>query len=188
MDRREILLREYECCQQEDHHLMNHYWTIFGILASGNTITIGLLASTTQFELRSLSSVIGILVLAVVAIAMLHYLRLYRRRVDFRIIVNYERMREIEFDLGMWRNWRIHGIDDQEKRMDKHHKYQEKISTNDQVRLLAYHPESWWQDWVRSKDYQKPIGKTMADVIICALQILWAVSAVIVLICFVSDC
>lgn len=187
MDRQEILLREFESCERENHQLTNHYWTIFGILASGNTIAIGLLASITQFELSSFWSIIGIVILGIGAIFMLHHLRLYRRRIDFRIFANYERMREIESDLKMWRGWRIFGIDDQWDKIHKK-KYSDVINPDERARLLAYHPESWWIKWTEKEVYHKPAGRHMADIIIWTLKAFWLLSALIFLLRFLLDC
>jgi hypothetical protein len=85
-------------------------------------------------------------------------------------------------------NIKSNEIDDQRELIDKGDKYKTKISNEEQSKLLEYHPEIWWSSWAQNKDYQKPSGRKMADVIIYTLKVFWFVTALVVIFQFIFDC
>jgi len=92
-------------------------------------------------------------VISVFMFLVLVSLRFWLRRVSFLQQVNFERMREIESRLGLWKSWRVHGIDHWEgSHFDK------KISSEDGERLLNYKEPKWWSYWKKRQRYARPSG------------------------------
>lgn len=190
--REAILLKEYELCQRQNHHVANHYWLITGIFMSVNTaimggIIISIISGSMPTDL-AVRLVIGVLValLGLGIVYILHRLKLYLKRVDFTIWLNYKRMRDIESELGMWSNWRVVGVDQWDA---------EKQNFNDEVldddvkgRLLRYRPKDWWQSWRTSDKYMAPVGEIGAERIMCTLMSLWGVFIVAVWVILLLGC
>jgi hypothetical protein len=157
MDKQEILLKEYELCLQDIIDTSSRYWTIVNIFMAANMVVLGAIVAgvisasfikeafvkPTPPQILVAGSVLIVLGLGMIII--LISLKKYLKRANFLSAINYERMREIEFDLRIWKNWRVHGIDNWDK--------PSKISSDDRSRLTEYHPEKWWQGWRKSKEY-----------------------------------
>ena len=123
MDKQGILLREYETCQEDSRAEASSYWTIFGIFISINTAIIGGLAYglfNTNFINAILNkenipniivklTILTILFMGIILIT--KFLESWLDRVNYLIQNNNRRMREIEIELGMWKNLRIHILD-----------------------------------------------------------------------------
>ena len=106
MNRQEILLKEYEVCQQDGSSIASTHWTVVGIFIALNTALLGGAAYTILAGKLPLYENIKWLVLMfgvlVVLIAM--FLRSWLNRANFLIFTNNFRMRQIEIELGMQKN------------------------------------------------------------------------------------
>jgi sterol desaturase/sphingolipid hydroxylase (fatty acid hydroxylase superfamily) len=125
MNEKEILLKEYETCQKDNQAEASSYWTILGIFVSINTAIIGGLAYglfSTNFINAILNlktedipniivKLIMLTILFVVIIIITNFLESWLDRSNYLIQNNYRRMHEIEIELGMWKNLRIHILD-----------------------------------------------------------------------------
>lgn len=114
MDREDILLKEYEVCQSHNNSLGQQAWVTISILITVNIIAIG----QVSYEiLQNSFPVVGclnfILVICLASVMVLILIIFYRwgKRIDFIILLNNERMRQIETKLEMWKNWRVFGLD-----------------------------------------------------------------------------
>ncbi len=161
MDKQEILLKEYELCQQDIIDTSSRYWTVVNIFMAVSTAILGAIAATiisgnfikyafqrdTSPQILVAGSVI--IVLGGGMISVLKCLKDWLRRVNCLATIHYERMREIETQLGMWKNWRVHGIDNWNN--------SKKITPEDKVRLTEYQPEGWWKKrQSKLKEYASP--------------------------------
>lgn len=188
---KEALLKEYESCQRHNHHVANHYWLITGIFMSVNTaimggITISIISGSMPAN-WAIRLVIGIVValfgLGIVYI--LHRLKLYLRRVNFHILFNYERMRDIESELGMWSNWRVFGVDRwDEQKQD----FNDEVLDDIRQTLLQHRAKAWWQRWKASDEYMAPVGQKGAELIMCTLMSLWGIFVVAVWVILLLSC
>lgn len=109
-DREEVLLKEYEICEQDSNSASANNWTVIGIFS---TVSVGSLAvvvfklidiQNSNYNWQSLGFVI---ILACTAIIVLMFLKQWTSRVTFLLGNNNLRMREIEKILGMYNNIRI---------------------------------------------------------------------------------
>jgi len=129
----EALLAEYEACEQDNNASPSVYWTMAGIFIGISSAMLGgliygVMANNelfqTLFEVISMKQIttngdprqilmlgIIILILGSVIVFILYFLKGWLRRISFLQQINFERMREIELELGMWKSWRVHGID-----------------------------------------------------------------------------
>jgi len=108
MNRQEILLKEYEVSQQHINSLDTQVWqatTIFLL------INVGVLAYIFQKEKHDLNSLLLVLVIGVIFIIAFDRWKRWINRAQFNQAIIYERVRDIEDELGMWKNWYIHIID-----------------------------------------------------------------------------
>jgi hypothetical protein len=131
------LLTEYQVCQHDNSYTSVSYWTlagifigissallaglIYGVLANNDLFQIFGQAITTISATRQIWMLrIIILILGIGIIWMLCCLWHWLKRVRLLQQINYRRMREIELELGMWKSWRVHAIDEwQEMRKSK---------------------------------------------------------------------
>jgi len=112
----EALLKEYEVCQQDINSTSSNYWTLAGIFIGVSSVLLagiiyGVLANDNGFNaidctLRTLVTIFGVAIITILV-----FLWFWLKRVNYLTDRNYERMREIELDLGMWKSWRVHSID-----------------------------------------------------------------------------
>jgi hypothetical protein len=124
MDDRQILLTEYQVWQDDHNSSIQSYWIIVGIFVGVSSALLGgILAGILQSE-NSLNIFISnennniylvsrilISVFSVGIIIVLGLLWSWLYRENYLSQRGYERMREIELELGMWKSWRIHAID-----------------------------------------------------------------------------
>jgi hypothetical protein len=176
MDSQEIQLKEYELCEKRNIDVSNLYWVMVSAFMAVNTAAfVGVAVATATGAIPSSKRWLALFI-GSAFIVVLWFLREYRRRVDFEISINYERARELELQLGMWRNWRIYGVD----RWNRKKGGFDKITDEEErKRLLDHQSAQWWKDWKKSKDYRKPVGRKTADVMIFALIFLWLVLALV---------
>ncbi|MDH5695173.1 MAG: hypothetical protein OEZ00_00990 [Dehalococcoidia bacterium] len=96
----------------------------------------------------------------------------YFDRVNFLININYYRMRQIEDELGMRKNWLVHILD-----------HRNQMSGGQRGRftdlLNTYPPRPLWRFWARTW-YTPPTGRWSIRGIFLALIILWMVLIVVV--------
>ena len=83
-------------------------------------------------------------------------------------------MREIESQLGMWKSWRVHGID----HWTKDH-FDGSISSQNRERLLDYKPSKWWSYWRNRQRYAIPSGYYY-DGIFGILLFAWVITLLLV--------
>jgi hypothetical protein len=166
---RQAWLTEYQALQRDNSSSGSTYWTMAAIfIGISSAILGGLLYSVLSNSelLRALLNVskytnnaevntikIVVTVISIFMFLVLVSLRFWLRRVSFLQQVNFERMREIECKLGMWKSWRVHGIDHWEgSHFDK------AISSEDSERLLNYKEPKWWSYWKKRQRYARPSG------------------------------
>ena len=115
MEKKEILLKEYEVCQQDNIAASANAWTVISIFSSISIGSIGAVIYKTievNYDWRSL---VLIIILSFMAIIVIHFLESWTKRATFLIGVNNNRMREIEKLLNMRKNsniWEIDAWDD----------------------------------------------------------------------------
>jgi hypothetical protein len=122
-ERTEILLREYETCQQNISFHATRYWAVVGIFMAVSTAALGgliygALSSNMLFTTSCKSMLPQILAIGTLIvifglgmIVMLVSLKRWIRRINWLIFAKYFRMREIESQLGMAANWMIDTVD-----------------------------------------------------------------------------
>ncbi len=110
-DRIDILLREYEICEQDNVSASANAWTVIGIFSSIGLGALGAVIYKTIEVNFNWQSLVLILVLGFMAIIVLHFLESWTKRATFLISSNNNRMREIEKILGMSKNMRIWELD-----------------------------------------------------------------------------
>ena len=120
-DRQQILLKEYETCQSEIESIGSRYWTIFSVFLPINAGLLGwllnsIISRSSGFpfgtDVRLLALVLGVGMILIIV-----FLWCYFNRVNFIISISYYRMRQIEIELGMWKNWFVHIL---QKRLLRH--------------------------------------------------------------------
>ena len=116
-DRQQVLLKEYEICQQDNSSIGNQVWLSASVLMSANVALLAWfvyvilkelpLPENTEWLVLGLVTVVGIAIIAI-----FYCWKRWLNRMQFLKFINYERMREIETALGMWKNWSAYGLDD----------------------------------------------------------------------------
>jgi len=143
---RQAWLTEYQVCQQDSEAESTRYWTIFGIFISVNTAIIGGLiygVFNTLFINAILKgenipdtlvklTILTILFVAIILITI--FLESWLKRTNYLIQNNDRRMYEIEIELGMWKNLRIH-INDKWNMVRKKLKYQKKPCDSQNINI-----------------------------------------------------
>ena len=166
MNRREVLLKEYEICQQSINNNTSRYWIVVSIFIGINTALWGAIAYKIAYNnlgdgkgfewilLPTLATIFGIGMIVIIK-----RLELWLERVNWLIGIKYHRMREIENELGMRANIYIDCLDNWEKLSEK-----QKNSDN----LMELH-----------KSYP-PVGKESQHVR-CIYKLLMAIWSIIIL-------
>lgn len=110
--RQEVLLKEYEICQQHNNSIGSQMWVSTSIFISTNVALLGWLAkSIGSVENLNRLVLLTVPVLGIGLILILWYWIRWVDRMRFLTRVNYERMRDIEYELGMQKNWMVRGLD-----------------------------------------------------------------------------
>jgi len=152
MDRQEILLKEYEVCQQHNDSIGSQVWTSTSIFMSINVAVLGGVAYgiiTKGIPLEENTKWL-VLALGLGIISIFTFWMRWLNRMQFLTSINYERMREIEDELGMWKNWMARGLDDWDKLSDD----KKKKLTDLHTRYPRGIP--WWNN--RFPAYRPPRG------------------------------
>jgi len=118
MGREEILLKEYQTCQQNINTTASRYWITVGIFIGMNTaLWAAIVYKTTSIKFTCNIEwgwiIIPILVTVFggVMIFIVKYLGRWLDRVNWLMRIKYSRMREIEKELGMRANIYIDSLD-----------------------------------------------------------------------------
>ena len=183
---RGALLTEYQACQQDNNSIGSSYWTMAAIfIGVSSAIIIALMAgiisnenlfnlfmkqtveTQNAIEIQTLRTIIVVVVSSIVLI--LACLRLWLRRVTFLQQINYERMREIESQLGMWKSWRVHGVDHWNPKTQT---FDDHITGTDKTRLTNHKEKDWWSKWTLNRMYA-PSSRLATDGIFAVLLFMW---------------
>jgi hypothetical protein len=115
MSREDVLLKEYETCQQAVNTNMSRYWTVVSIFIGINAVFLGGITYYISIYLHQNVEwlVLSILVTMVggATIYIIFRLKCWIKRVNWLISVKYFRMREIEIVLGMRANLIVDAVD-----------------------------------------------------------------------------
>lgn len=113
MGREEILLKEYELCEEDNNASSSNYWTTVGIFIGVNTALISAIGAgiIAGFINPRWPSLVLVIAFGVIAIALVIIMHLWLYRVNHLIGVNHYRMREIENELGMMRGTLVWMLD-----------------------------------------------------------------------------
>ena len=142
---RQAWLTEYQVCQQDINSRASRYWTIVGVFMAINTALLGWVAFSIISNGVSLNEsvkwlvyinenfnwLVLVLVLGFGIIAILVFLMLWLKRVNCLIHISYYRMREIEFELRMAKNWIVDVLDNK----------WDNLSTKEKGRLANLHKD-----------------------------------------------
>ena len=147
-NRQQVLLKEYEICQQDNSSIGNQIWLSASVLMSANVALLAwfayviikelpLLENTEGFvKVLGLVMVLGLVILLGLAIIAIFYCwKRWLNRMGFLKFINYERMREIETALGMRKNWRAYGLDNFDK--------PEKLTSEEKELLVCEIADEW---------------------------------------------
>ena len=160
---RQTLLTEYQACQHDNSSTSLSYWTLAGIFIGVSSAVFGwLLYALISAASQTFSLPIAISVVGGAIIAILYLLRRWLKRVQFLQAMNYERMREIEGEVGMWKSTRIDALD----RWDG-------LTDGEKTKLTRHRPLKWWQEWQDKSKYEHPTSKWICKRIFCILFGLW---------------
>jgi hypothetical protein len=135
----QILLTEYQTCQSDVMSLKAHYWITVGIFVGINTALLAMVASSIVSVEKELWGVFIshlVLGLGISVILLLAFLWFWLCRTNLFIRINYARMREIEYELGMQKNLLIHWI---EHLNDTPNKYREKVNKLRKIYIRGIH-------------------------------------------------
>jgi hypothetical protein len=178
----QALLIEYRACQHENNAIETSYWTMASIfIGISSALLIGLIYSVfanqelLQVLLKQLSGErleihffqTLILVVGMLIVLLLSVIRLWLRRVNFLQQINSERMRDIERQLGIWKSWRVHGVDHWNI---ENYDFDNEITEKN--RLMDYKPKNWWHNWRAGRKNTLSID-SYSDLIFSVLIFLW---------------
>ena len=173
-EEREAWLTEYQACQQYNSERSTSYWTLTGIFIGFSSVLLGALIYA--FSSNKHSCLLGIItmVISTAVLVILYFLKRWLKRISFLQQINFERMRDIERDLGMWASWRIHGVDhwgDGD--------FDNNIGDKDKQRLQNYKPpdyeqRNFWKYWSDEGQYERSSSGLYRG-IFCTLFTLWII-------------
>ena len=122
MENRDVLLKEYETCQQSINNTNSRYWITVGIFISMNTAlwaAVVYKAANTNFACNVnwewIILPVLVTLLGAVMIFIINCLSRWLERVNWLMNIKYSRMIEIEKDLGMRANTYIDALDNWDK-------------------------------------------------------------------------
>ena len=196
----------------------SRYWIIVGIFMGISTallggVAYGFMSNSIRLNVNIWVTIVP-LVLGSGIIVILVGLKRYVRRVTYIMRLNYERMREIEVELGMWRNWRVHIL-------DQWHRKRNELGFNDSDRLSDKDRKKIWDEllkelkielseegfkqllerkesliklcdrWQRGKpfrSYELPSGLESMTRIFCTVILMWVALMILIVIAFLISC
>jgi len=191
MDREEILLKEYEVCQSHNNALGQQAWVSISIFITVNFLVLGDVVDKlllTSYPINGYAKLLLVIAVASVLIFILKIFRKWDKRIDFMVLLNNERMRYVETELKMWKNWRVYGLD---LLYGKEKKGRQAKQAEEKWRLLNQDQREYIQclyqcllERTRDNDlwkYREPTTKGILkfDYIIPILAILWGLVIVL---------
>lgn len=107
------LLAEYQACQSHNNALSTEFWAVTAIMMSISVALLGGIFYTTISNSAYITLPIKIFISAIGfgMIFILGFVMFWLKRIQFMERVHHHRMREIEDNLSMEKNWLIHGLD-----------------------------------------------------------------------------
>jgi hypothetical protein len=188
----QALLVEYQSCLEAMNSTSLNFWTLSSIFIGFSAVLIGglvyglfsndiLLGHITEYifngvrsnKLAFVGTVTWILVIIFTLIT--YFIWSWMKRVQFLAKIHYERMRDIEYILGMRGCWRIHGIDKWD--LKKEDFDSNEINEQQKQMLYQYKQKRWWQN--RRNDpffgFEKGSGIKHHKGIFIMMFILWVI-------------
>jgi len=181
----QALLKEYEACQSHNNSLGQQAWVSISIIITVNTLVIVQVIYNLLLTSYPINGYFRLILVIAIAISMLFILEAFRRwdkRIDFQVLLNNERMRQIETALEMWKNWRVYGLDIFTRRIRNDRLAQEEwqlLNQNQREYIQSLHQRL--QEKAQQSDlwrYREPTTKRnifMFDNIIPSLMIFWGI-------------
>jgi hypothetical protein len=175
MDRVQVLLKEYEMLHEDANALQSRFWTFASVILGFNTALLGgvgyfvVTRATSLYGTGKWIIAVGISALIVCIILMLIFLKKWKDSINKIQRFNYHRAREIELELGMWKNWRFLGLSNFDKMEEDH--WKTALGPNAKKILDKYYTEEEWEDIVKAYSYTK--GEKLVSGIINVLIALW---------------
>jgi len=174
-DKQEVLLREYEVCQQHNNSIGSQVWIATSVFMSVNVALFGsvvysmISSSLLERNIKCLGLVLGVGIIVI-----LYCWKRWLNRMQFLTSINYERMREIEEALEMRKNkiaWSLdHWGELREEEKEEFKKLNER-----------YPRYGWWEFlWKRFPKYAPPRGFEGLRSIVQILMVLWIIFIVLV--------
>ena len=102
MNRQEVLLKEYEVCQQHINTMGTQNWQSVSIFLVFNALVFGFVIN---MQTHNHGSFVAVSAIGIAVIFIFYLWMLWVQRQEFVQRALYERMHEIEGELGMWKNW-----------------------------------------------------------------------------------
>jgi hypothetical protein len=179
MDRVQILLKEYEICHEDSNALASRFWSFANIFIPTNLALLGLLVSVMLTKTDISNAPFIVLFIGLAAIGILICVLLWLKRINHQHQFNYGRAHEIEFELGMWKNLRLHAIGS-----FKDDSFNTKSIPKDMAsKLFEYHGLEWWQE--KNSFFLRPnIGSRSVYAIFYILIVLWVAFIIYSFICY----
>jgi len=116
-DRNDILLKEYEVCQQDINLHISRYWVAAGIFIGINTALWGVAAynlipiTTSLIDTEWLIWPILVFIFGSGMIMTILFLERWGNRLNWLIRIKYDRMQQIESEVGMKANLTVNDLD-----------------------------------------------------------------------------
>lgn len=171
MGNEEVLLKEYETCQQNINSTTSRYWITVGIFIGMNTAlwaAIAYKATSAKFAYNInwewMILPILVTVFGLVMIFIIYCLRRWLDRVNWLTYVKYSRMREIEAKLDMRANTYIDALDNWDELSEE----QRTLG-----RLDELHSDSEHQVQVKERIYLHRIYKWLIAVWVSLILMSW---------------
>lgn len=172
----EALLIEYQTCQSHNNALGTEFWAITGITMSISTVLWGGLAYAVishnlvlDLATRFLITFLGAGTIVILALVLF-----WLKRLQFITYIHHDRMREIEDNLFMGKNWLVRGLDlNHQNRLN-----QVPARVRSKIRNLSnsYPSLKFWnikpQFFSR---YEYPFGRLVVPLIFSTVILFWIV-------------
>ena len=172
-EEKQVLLVEYQVCQAHNNALSTEFWAVTAIMMSISVVLLGgvfyAVVSGNVYLNREIKTFISTLGLGMTFI--LGFVLLWLKRLQFMERVHQVRMREIENQLSLEKNWLVHGLDLSHKNKTNQipNRLREKIST-----LGERFPSlKLWRNRQFFYRYEYPIGSQVVFLVFSAVILFW---------------